>query len=108
MVKPSHREEVEKVHSFTYLESTTCSSLSLDREIRARISRASHAYGALRNGVWTNRHLKAKVKAKVYAAVILPSDLDQPMLGIVPATSFPSMLSEMHTGNPLVATCAQR
>ena len=61
------------VHSFPYLESTMCSSLSLDWEIRARISHASHAYEAVRDRVWANRHLKAKTWVKVYAVVVLPS-----------------------------------
>ena len=61
------------VHSFTYLESTMCSSLSLDREIRARISLASHAYGALRDRVWANRHVNARTNMKVYATVVLQS-----------------------------------
>ena len=56
---------------FTYLGSIISNSGSIDREINHRISRASAAFGCLKDRVYLNRHLKLGTKIKVYNAIVI-------------------------------------
>ena len=61
------------VEHFQYLESTISCNGSLDREIDARISKASQALVSLRNRVLSEHSIRLSTKLKVYNAVVLPS-----------------------------------
>ena len=56
---------------FTYLGSIISSNCSIEREITNRISRASSAFGQLKDRVYLNRNLKLSTKMKVYEAIVL-------------------------------------
>ena len=58
---------------FTYLGSTLSRSASLDDEISKRLSKASSAFGRLREPAWERKGIGVKTKIKVYNAVVLPS-----------------------------------
>ena len=61
------------VEKFTYLGSTLSRSASLDDEISTRLSKASSAFGRLREKAWDRKGIGVKTKLKVYNAVVLPS-----------------------------------
>ena len=56
---------------FTYLGSIISNNCSIEREINNRISKASAAFGQLKDRVYLNRNLKLKTKIKVYEAIVL-------------------------------------
>ena len=64
---------LKTVEHFKYLGSVISSDGSLDREISARISKASQALGRLRTRVMTHKSIKLDTKIKVYKAVVLTS-----------------------------------
>jgi hypothetical protein len=61
------------VESFKYLGSTISSDGSLDKEITARIQKASQALGRLRVKVLQQKGIKLSTKLKLYKAVVLTS-----------------------------------
>ena len=61
------------VEHFKYLDRVISSDCSLDREISARISKASQALGCLRTRVTNHKSIKLATKIKVYKAVVLTS-----------------------------------
>ena len=65
--------QLKNVDHFKYLGSTISSSGSLDKEIEARISKASQALGRLRKKVLNQHNISLSTKLKVYNAVVLPS-----------------------------------
>nr|KAG5695709.1 hypothetical protein BaRGS_022386 [Batillaria attramentaria] len=65
--------QLSNVESFKYLGSTISCDGSLDKEIDARISKASQALGRLRNRVLNQHNIRQSTKLKVYNAVVLPS-----------------------------------
>ena len=65
--------QLANVESFKYLGSTISHDGSLDKEIAARISKASQALGRLWNRVLNQHNIRLLTKLKVYNAVILPS-----------------------------------
>nr|KAG5705334.1 hypothetical protein BaRGS_011106 [Batillaria attramentaria] len=65
--------QLSNVESFKYLGSTISCDGSLDKEIDARISKASQALGRLRNTVFNQHNIRLSTKLKVYNAVVLPS-----------------------------------
>ena len=67
--------QLKNVEHFKYLGSTISCDGSLDKEIDARISKASQALGRLRNKVLSQHNIRLSTKLKVYTAVILPSIL---------------------------------
>ena len=56
---------------FTYLGSIISNSGSIEREVTHRISRASAAFGCLKDRVYLNRHLKLSTKIRVYNAIVI-------------------------------------
>ena len=56
---------------FTYLGSIISSNCTIDRELTNRISRASAAFGQLKDRVYLNRNLKLTTKLRVYEAIVL-------------------------------------
>ena len=64
---------LKKVEHFKYLGSVISRDCSLEREISARISKASQALGRLRTRVMNDKRIKLPTKIKVYKAVVLTS-----------------------------------
>jgi uncharacterized membrane protein len=64
-------EELEVVHNFQNLDSTTSDMLSLDTEINKRIGKASSTFSKLSKRVWNNNHLTIATKANVYKACVI-------------------------------------
>ena len=65
--------ELKNVDQFKYLGSTMSSDGTLDKEIVARISKASQSMGRLRSRVLKNRNIRLLTKIKVYKSVVLTS-----------------------------------
>ena len=65
--------QLSNTEKFTYLGSTISRSVSIDEEVDLRISKASSAFGRLREKVWDRRGITSKTKIKVYRAVVLTS-----------------------------------
>ena len=63
--------QLEVVHEFTYLGSTTTDNLSLDAELNKRIGKAATTLGRLVTRVWENPKLTTKTKMAVYDACIV-------------------------------------
>ena len=61
------------VENFTYLGSTLSNQVRIDREVDARIAKASAAFGRLRKKVWDRKGIQLETKLKVYSAIVLPS-----------------------------------
>ncbi len=59
------------VKSFTYLGSAITDDTKLDAEIQTRMSKAAAAFGRLRTRLWDNNNVRAKVKCRVYVAVVI-------------------------------------
>ena len=59
------------LETFTYLGSTLSRTTTIDAEINNRISKASSAFGRLREKVWERRGISLETKLKVYRAVVL-------------------------------------
>ncbi|KAA3670290.1 uncharacterized protein DEA37_0004806, partial [Paragonimus westermani] len=56
---------------FCYLGSNLSTDLSVDRELRARVAKASAAFGRLERRVWKNHSLKMATKLCVYRSMVL-------------------------------------
>ena len=67
--------QLKNVDTFKYLGSTISSDGTLDKEIAARIQKASQALGKLRNKVLQHKDIRLSTKLKVYNAVVLSSML---------------------------------
>ena len=65
--------QLKVVDQFKYLGSTISSDGSLDKEITARISKASQSMGRLRSRVLNHKNITLTTKIKVYKAVVLTS-----------------------------------
>ena len=59
------------VNQFTYLGSILTDDCTLDREIEARIRKASVAYGRLRDRVWQEHDIRLETKIALYRAIVL-------------------------------------
>lgn len=59
-------EELEVVHQFQYLSSTTTDTLSLDVELSKRIGKASPKLSKFTKRVWENKHVTIQSKISVY------------------------------------------
>ena len=62
---------LKNCENFKYLGSILGQNCNLDREIDARISAASAAFGKLRQRVFENNNLRTQTKAAVYRAICL-------------------------------------
>nr|VZI16230.1 unnamed protein product [Spirometra erinaceieuropaei] len=65
--------QLQVVENFPYLGSTLSHNTKIDDEVASRISKASQAFGRLRNTVWKRHGLQLSTKLKMYKAVILPT-----------------------------------
>ena len=66
-----NRQELAVVNTFKYLGSTISDNLSLDKELSARIGKASSVMFKLGKRVWDNKNLSLNTKMKVYQACII-------------------------------------
>ena len=64
-------QTLQAVETFTYLGSTLSRSATIDAEVNNRISKASNAFGRLRERVWERRGISLSTKLKVYCAAVL-------------------------------------
>ena len=64
-------EDLGTVKEFKYLGSTATYNNKLDNELRLRKSKASQAFGRLKDRVWFNKDLTIKTKCAVYSAIAL-------------------------------------
>ena len=64
-------KELEVVHQFHYLGSTTTNTLSLDVELSKYIGKASTTLSKLTKRIWENKHLTIPTKINVYKACII-------------------------------------
>jgi transcription termination factor 2 len=65
--------QLKNVDMFKYLGSTISSDGTLDKEIVARIQKASQALGRLRTKVLQHKDIRLSTELKVYNAIVLPS-----------------------------------
>ncbi|KAL8624768.1 hypothetical protein ACOMHN_002462 [Nucella lapillus] len=65
--------ELKTVEEFKYLDSVISSDGSLDKEINARICKASQALGRLRARVLNQHNIQQSTKLKVYKTIVLTS-----------------------------------
>ena len=63
--------KLTNVKRFTYLGSVLTSDAQMDDDIKARISKASSAFGRLQERVWKPHGIRLQTKIKVYKAAIL-------------------------------------
>ena len=66
-------EALKTVNKFTDLGSTLSRNVHINDQVVLRITKASAAFGNLREKVWEREGLSIQTKLKVYKAVILPS-----------------------------------
>ena len=59
------------VSQFTYLGSIMSDDCKIDKEIEARIKKASASYGRLTERIWNNSAIKLKTKLAIYKAVVM-------------------------------------
>ncbi|KAA3675654.1 uncharacterized protein DEA37_0006311 [Paragonimus westermani] len=64
-------DTVNSCGDFCYLGSNLSTDLSVDRELRARVARASAAFGRVVRRVWKNHSLKVDTKLCVYRSMVL-------------------------------------
>ena len=64
-------EQLEVVHQFQYLGSTTTDTLSLDIELSKCIGKTLPTLSKLTKRVWENKHLTIPTKINVYKACII-------------------------------------
>jgi len=61
---------VQQVSDFTYLGTIISSDGTIDRELSARIQKASGAFNQLSN-IWKNRNIQTNTKIRIYKAAVL-------------------------------------
>ena len=64
-------EALKSVSSFSYLGSVLSEDCSVDKDIAARLQKATRAYGALQARLWSQQGIRIKTKIKVYKVVVL-------------------------------------
>ena len=64
-------QTLQAVESFAYHGSTLTRYVNIDLGVSTRISKASSAFGILREKVWERRGISLQTKLKVYKAVVL-------------------------------------
>ena len=66
-------KQLKAVELFKYLGSIVSSHASPDKEITARIGKATSAYGRLNKHLWKNRDIRLDTKISVYKAAVTTS-----------------------------------
>ena len=66
-------KQLNAVENFKYLGSIISNTASIDKEINARIARATSAYGRLTKRLWTNKGIRLDTKISVYKAAVITS-----------------------------------
>ena len=66
-----HYLQLPIMKKFKYLGSVLSNDAQMDEDIKARISKASSAYGRLQERVWKPHGIKLSTKIKVYRATVL-------------------------------------
>ena len=66
-------QRLQVVDKFTYLGSTLSRVVHIDDEVKARIAKASAAFGRLRGSIWDRSGIRLDTKLKVYRSVVLPT-----------------------------------
>lgn len=61
---------IQQVSNFTYLGSIISSDGTIDRDLSARIQKASGAFNQLGN-IWKNRNIQTNTKIRIYVAAVL-------------------------------------
>ena len=61
---------IHQVSNFTYLGTIISSDGTIDRDLSARIQKASGAYNQLSN-IWKNRNIQTNTKIRIYASAVL-------------------------------------
>lgn len=61
---------IEQVSNFVYLGATISSDGTIDRELSARIQKASGAYNQL-HCIWNNRNIRTPTKVRIYKSAVL-------------------------------------
>lgn len=64
-------QTLDEVTEFTYLGSTTTSSLSLEKELNTRIGKAATTFSRLSSRAWNNKKLTLKTKMLIYQACVI-------------------------------------
>ena len=64
---------VNVVEEFEYLGSTVMADFGLDREINARIRKASNSFRCLSRILWYQQRIKIGTKLRMFKAAILPT-----------------------------------
>ena len=65
-------QRLQVVDKFTYLGSTLSRVVHIDDEVKARIAKASAAFGRLCGSIWDRSGIRLDTKLKVYGFVVLP------------------------------------
>ena len=68
-----HGSQLNAVKNFTYLGSVVSTNARIDDEVASRLSKASSAFGRLRDRVWDISGIRTETKLRVYSAVVLPT-----------------------------------
>ena len=66
-------QRLQVVDKFTYLRGTLSRVVHTDDEVKARIAKASEAFGRLRGSIWDRSGIRLDTKLKVYRSVVLPT-----------------------------------
>ena len=62
---------LQQVSNFKYLGVNTSSDGTIERELSARIQKASGAFNQLSNNIWKNRNIQTNTKIRIYKGSVL-------------------------------------
>ena len=66
-------KQLNAVEDFKYLGGIVSNDASIDKEINARIAKATSAFGRLTKRLWTNKGIRLDTKISVYKAAVITS-----------------------------------
>ena len=66
-------KQLNAVENFKYLGGIVSNDASIDKEITARIAKATSAFGRLTKRLWTNKGIRLDTKIAVYKATVITS-----------------------------------
>ena len=66
-------DTVDVVEEFEYLGSTVASDCGLDKEVSARIRKASSSFRSLSRVLWYQKKIKTETKMRMFKAAIIPT-----------------------------------